>query len=168
MSALLVVASMNLDLAEIRNAIRDFNSKLPYCAQDFIVHELFQEEPSTRDQRRSFLSIRVEALASLFRATYADANTRHSLVTREFVDYYWDFVNRNTNRLTDLSEDTRLFSEMLGKVDQLINRNEGVFVSKLLHWSFTQVFPMMDSRSYGAMANRSDGSVRPWHSRGGI
>lgn len=146
---------MSFDLESIRESIRKFNECLPYCAQDFIVDDCFHMSSRNWNHRCAILSVRVEALASLFLATGAGVDARHRLATGSFVNYYWDLVSHNKDIFTSLSKDVTTFSEMLEKVHDSIQRKEGVLVSKLLHWSFPKTFPMMDENCCTAIESKN-------------
>jgi hypothetical protein len=154
---------MNPNLEDVRESIRKFNDILPYCAQDFIVRNCFDRDSDDWDERCTILSTRVEALASAFRATRAGTPARHELASGAFGKYYWNLVDFKKENLRSLSEhNTPLFSEALDEVGHSINRREGVFVSKLLHWSFPCAFPMMDGRSYNTVRSHSRERLPEW------
>jgi len=76
------------------------------------------------------------------------------LAASDFAPYYWDdLVKNGRDRLSGASARTlqsmktdmvSMFTKTLEELSSVLTKNQPVFCSKLLHWTFPEAFPIMD------------------------
>ena len=153
-------------LKEIRKHVREFNESLSFVTGDFAIRQIFQTSPRDHRQKAPVLIMRIDATAFLFQGmTYKlSSEVRDKLAKRQFGRHYWKLValdKSNPYRICP-SQKTRLSSTFQKTVDALEDSlieagHEGksrrfpTFVSKLLHVSFPNGFPIRDALSLNAM-----------------
>ena len=131
-----------------------FNESVLDPAIDFAVHQVFRT--SLGEDNSRVLVTRMKAIDILFHAGLHEKDRRIKEVAEgEFGKHYWTLVEHDREDPFKLSDDVaKKFGKTLSILTESLRKTSSysAFVSKLLHWSFPQAFPMTDSRARNAIS----------------